>query len=376
MLKIYYRILISAWKTFGFGVEFLRWLLLFPLYFLLTRLKLFLDRIFFPQYRKIELKKPVFLLGGRSGTTFLHRLLNQTEDFAAYEAWQIIFPALTARILVKPLIKYLIKNNRSEILPSESGHEVHLNTVEEEELLFLHQLDTTFLSILTPLGFDEREYPELRLHDLQQKSHRQTSVKYFKGCLQRQILYTGKTQVVSKLTYSILRIKSLIEAFPDAKLIFLMRSPLEAVPSYLSLSYQLIDNQWGIKNIPPDKLKIYFRRIYFFAIELYSYFYKLHKNQEIPPENLLIIDYDCLKTDLEKTLAQIFAFTGIEPSERLQRAIRAQAQIQNNYRRQHKVIPLEKFGITREQIAKDFSFMYEDFQRQRKEVGNPTGSNY
>ena len=106
MLKIYYRILISTWKTFGFGVIFLRWLLLGPLFVFFTNLTLFLDNIFFPQYRKVEVKNPVFIIGHpRSGTTFLHRLLTQTNDFAVFQLWHILLPSLTARVLLKPIME-------------------------------------------------------------------------------------------------------------------------------------------------------------------------------------------------------------------------------------------------------------------------------
>ena len=361
MLMIYYHMLISTWKTFGFGKSFLFWFLVIPPLFLFTQLTLFLDRIFFPQYRQVEVKSPVFILGGRSGSTFLHRLLTQTGEFPVFQAWEIFFPALTARLLIKPIVNYLVKQDRAQIYPKEVGHELYLDTVEEEEVLFMHKLDTQFVTLTTPLAFDDIEHPELRFHDHQPRSRRLDSVKFFKGCLQRQILYTGNHQVIGKINYSVNRIKTLLEVFPDAKFIFLWRSPQHVIPSHLSLHRKMLDHQWGLNNIPPDKLKRYLERRYRYNVEIYRYFDELKQNQTISPNNLMFIPYDLLCSDLEGAFAKIVAFTGIQPSEQLRQSISQQAQKQKNYQRSHKIVSLEELGLTEEQIAKDLSFVSKEF---------------
>ncbi len=362
MLKLYYHILNSCWQTFGFGLIFWRWLFLVPIFQIFTNLTLFLDRIFFPNYGEILIKNPVFIIGHpRSGTTFLHRLLTQTGDFAVFEAWHIFFPSLTARVLLKPIITYLSQSDRSTIYPKHVGHELTLNTVEEEEVLFIHKLDTQFVMLGTPLAFDDREHPEIRFHDQQPESHRKSSVRFFKGCLQRQILYTGKEQIVAKPNYSIHRIKTLMEEFPDAKFIYVVRSPYETIPSHLSLHHNIFDHQWGIENIPPDKLKRYFERRYRYNIELYRYFYELQKNGEIPKNRVMVLRYDLLRSDLYQTFEKIVDFTGIKTSDQLRQTIDDQAQIQKDYQRKHQVVELEEFGLTREQIAEDLSFVFEEY---------------
>jgi omega-hydroxy-beta-dihydromenaquinone-9 sulfotransferase len=362
MLKIYYRILISAYKTFGFSIVFWRWLLLLPFFFVFTPFTLFLDRIFFPDCFKLPVKAPIFIIGNpRSGTTFLHNLLTETGEFVAFETWQIFFPALTARVLVKPVIDYLIKNDRSAIIPEKSGHGVYLNKVEHDEFLFIHKLDTQFILSLSPLGFDDYEYSELRFYDQQPKSRRQSSVRFFKNCLQRQMYYTGQNQVISHAHYSICRIKTLLESFPDAKFIYLARSPYQVVPSHLSLNCNILDRLWGIKNIPSDKLKRWFERKYKYDIELYKYFYDLRKNKEIPEDNVIILRYNELHADLYESFEKIVNYTKISPSNQLRQVFRHQAQLQKSYKRKHSVMKLEEFGLTKEKIAKDFSFVFDEY---------------
>ena len=372
MLKVYYRILISSWENFGFGFIFWRWLLIAPLFFLFTHFTLFLDRIFFPQYRQVQVNNPVFIIGNpRSGTSFLHRLLTKTQEFSAFEAWHLFFPSITARVLLKPLITYLIKNNRGTILSSQDGHELSLDKVEHDEFLFMHKLDTQFVFVLSPIAFDDREYPEIRFHDQQPESRRQSSVRFFKACLQRQIYYTGKQQVISHGHYSTHRIKTLMESFPDAKFIYLARTPYETIPSHLSIDSNAIDHSMGIKNIPTSKLKQYFQRRYCYDIELYRYFYDLHKNQVISEDRVMILRYDELCSSLQNAFEKIVAFTGIKPSDQLRQAVERQAQIQKGYKRKHKVMSLEEFDLTKEQIANDLSFVFEEYGYDKNPVPKP-----
>ena len=362
MLKIYLQILISARQTFGIGIIFIRWLLFLPLYLLFTHFTLWLDKIFFPQYQQVEIKSPVFIIGNpRSGTSFLRNLLTQTDDFVSFKTWEIFFPSLTARVLVKPIINFLIKRNLTQIMPESSGHGLYLDRVEHDEFLFVHKLDTQFLLLLSPLGFGDREYPELRLYDRQPDSRRYQSVNFFKECLKRQAYYCQKQQIIAHIHFSTCRIKTLLETFPDAKFIYLIRSPLETIPSHLTLEYNTLKNQKRLQNIPQANLKRYFERRYRYDIELYRYFDEVQTS--IDANNFLVLPYDRLCTDLETSFSQIEQFTEIQPSDRLCEAVKQQARQQ--YRRKHKIIDLQQFGLTQAQISQDFDFVFSKYNLER-----------
>ncbi|MBM4373231.1 MAG: sulfotransferase, partial [Deltaproteobacteria bacterium] len=60
-----------------------------------------LDHLLYPGFRKVPIDRPVFILGNpRSGTTFLHRFLLNSGDLAAFELWEMLFPAVSARKLL------------------------------------------------------------------------------------------------------------------------------------------------------------------------------------------------------------------------------------------------------------------------------------
>jgi hypothetical protein len=369
MLQIYYRIIIAAVKNFGLGLIFWRWLIFLPLFLLFTHCTLFLDRIFFPQYRQVEIKKPIFIIGNpRSGTSFLHSLLTQTEDFVSFKTWEIFFPSLTARVIIKPIINFLIRHQLTQLVPEETGHGLYLDRVEHDEFLFIHQLNTQFLLLLSPLGFDDREYPELRLYDQQPDARRYNSVNFFQECLKRQVYYSQKTQIVAHIHFSTCRIKTLLETFPDAKFIYLARSPYDTIPSHLTLEYNIFKNQNRLDNISPEKLQRYFQRRYQYDLELYRYFYELYQQNQIPSENIMTLSYQSLCSDLETSFKQIVDFTAIKPSQKLQQAIKQQAI--KKYQRQHKIIDLQQFGLSKSQIGQDFDFVFEayDFDNSQSNV--------
>lgn len=358
MWQAYISIVTAAWNLYGVKWKFWAWLILLPIFILFTRITLFLDNIFFPEYRKLEVKNPVFIIGSpRSGTTFLHLLLNKTGDFVAFKTWEIFVPALTARVLIKPLINYLIKTGRTTVMPDEAGHPIVLDVIEHDEFLFAHQLNTQFVILTSPLAFDQKPHPELCYYDQQEKTRRLNSVKFVRGCIQRQMYYLGREQLIAHGHFSTCRIKSILEVFPDAKFIYTDRSPYETIPSHLTLEYNTFKYQGRLKEVSSARVQRYFELRYQYDVELYRYFDELQKNQAIPSEQLLIISYKQLRYNLSETVAQIADFIGVKLSDELQQAVEEQASKQASYKRKHKLMSLEDFNLTREQITKDFSFL-------------------
>lgn len=362
MLKIYLAIVRASWQTYGLKWPFWQWSLLMPCFLGFTHFTLWLDQFFFPQYPQTALEEPIFIIGNpRSGTSFLHRQLTQTQDFAAFETWQLIFPALTARVLFQPLIRYLIKTGRSTLLPAHLGHELSLSKVEHDEFLFFYNLDTQFVTVLTPLAYDDQEYPELRFHDQQHADRRLSSVQFLKGCLQRQLYITGRQRVIAHLHFSVNRVKSLLDVFPDAKFIYMVRSPHETIPSHLSLNYNTLHHTKSAETVSRDKLNRFFQRRYRYDIELYQYFNHLQENKDISPQNTVVIEYSQLLASLSTFLDKLFDYLGIQPSHQLKQAIQSSEARQKQYTRKHKIIPLEQFNLTHQQISKDLDFIISQY---------------
>ncbi|MFH2065123.1 MAG: sulfotransferase [Pseudomonadota bacterium] len=363
-MRLYKEGLAVSWELFGFSrnfVFFVGVILFFMTHSAFTAATLFLDRFFFPKFRKVQVRQPVFIIGHpRSGTTFIHHLFTRTGEMASFATWQLLFPAITARIIVRPIVRLLTGQSPAVLIPETTGHQIALDAVEEEEMLFLHNHDTQFTIIGTPLGFAEKDYREIRFHDRQPKKQRIRSALFLQSIFQRHIYDTGKTRIFAQTHFSTHRIKTLMEVFPDAKFIYMHRMPEETLPSYLSLSFYTLDALWGMHRFSGRQKANYYNRRYEASLELYRYFYDLWHNHELDRERILIVPYKRLRRELMPVFEEIVAFTGIKPSAKLRNAVALQAGKQRSYERKHAMNTLADFGISTDRVRKDFAFLYAD----------------
>lgn len=357
---LYLKWLKLNWNMFGLNRHFIFFvvvILLDLIFFMASRFFLYIDYIFFPKFRMVEVEKPIFIIGHpRSGTSFIHHLFAQANDIAAFKTWHILFPSLTARFLFKPLIHYLIRK-KALLFSEETGHHVSFEKTEEEELLFAYNLDTQFFLVGTLLGFDKDDYRKFRFHDRQPKKRRIKSAMLIRSCFQRQIYYTGKTQIFAQTHFSTHRIMTLLEAFPDAKFIYLNRSPHETLPSYFSLIYNFLDTMYGMNRFSSDQISIFFNNRYRDSLDLYRYFFDLWHTGKVNTEKVLILPYEAILKDLVNAFEQIITFIGMKASAELRDFVALQARKQKQFKRKHVVKQLEEFGIESNRIEKDFGFI-------------------
>ena len=361
-MRFYFRGIRVCWQMFGLSRDFMRCAMVIMIFIILSMVKtvtLFFDRIFFRKFRSIEVKQPVFIIGHpRSGTTFMHKLFTQTHEMAAYYSWHLLFPAISARIFVRPIVNFFLRRQMTTIFPESTGHHTAIDKVEEEELLFIHNLDTQFAIILSPMGFLENTFDEYRLHDLMPDSQRLRSARFLKSLFQRHIYYTGKKQIFAQTHFSTHRIKTLMEVFPDARFIYMHRMPEHTLPSYFTLIHNMLDQLWGTAKFKSDQIKKFYEYRYKACIDLYRYFYDLWMNNEIDKSRVLVISYDQLTENLMSVFESVVKFTEIEPTDTLRAAIKQQAEAQKKYQRAHEVRPLEDFGIDSHRLREDFAFLY------------------
>jgi hypothetical protein len=358
----YWHTLGGTWRAFGISRELFVYGLRRPIFTAAMRMALALDHVFFPGFRKTPVRSPVFLIGHpRSGTTFVHRLLTQPREFSVFEFWEILCPSLTARVFVKPFVQRILARGGGTFFPKETGHFGALDQVEEEELLFLHTGNTQFTSCLSPLAFSDWDFADLVYADDQPPQVRRRAMRFLRGCLQRQLFATGLDRVVTKMNYSAMRIRSLLEEFPDAKFVYLVRSPLETIPSHLTLHGNMFDHLWGLRRIPAHLLKRYYERRYRHNVEFYAYLEEVIARRAVPANQLLVVSYDDLRNNLVETMDRVIAFAELPCSPRLRELIAEQASAQPRYERPHQNRTLEEFGLTPERIVADLEFIFDRY---------------
>lgn len=369
-----WRILTATVTVLGMGREFRYQALEVLPYELLLKCLLGLERLFDLRLQQFPIDRPVFIVAHpRSGTTFLHQLLTEGGDFVAFRARDIALPSVLARILLGRLVEWRLQQTLL-LFPKGVGHEVTLDSIEEEELLFTHVENSQFLALLTPLAFSDWDFAPLVYCEEQPPAVQQRAIRFFRDCLRRQMRRLDRNRVVAKLNYSIMRLRSLLQAFPDARIVYLVRSPLEAIRSHLSLHRNMLDHQWGLEHLPPHRVQRYFQRRYRYDVELYRYMEDLIDRGVIPPRQLLVVPFTELRDTPLDVVRRVVEFGELPLSAASWQRIEQQLSSMNDYRPAHTNYPLETFGLTPEKIVRDLQFVFEKYGFPREGLRAGSGS--
>ena len=128
----HYLILLDLSK---FKMKFLLLPFVYGIYGIFISITLLLDKIFYPNSSYQKLSKPIFLLGHpRSGTTFLHRyILKNCDELKGNNLWELIFPSITSRKIVRKLIPKINLRFLSKNLYKSHIHEASLLEAETDD---------------------------------------------------------------------------------------------------------------------------------------------------------------------------------------------------------------------------------------------------
>lgn len=344
--------------------------LIIPLQQLLTFICFYLDEIFFPAYRRQEIKAPVFIVGNfRSGSTLLQRLLAQDKQFTSMNIAEIyIAPTLTQRAMWRMLGaidrvlfggrgRRYIEGRDKTWLNSLQMHKVGLFTPDEDEGLLVTIWSTLFLQYVFPV-MDELP-PYDRFDEGLPEEQRQRIMGFYRAIVRRHLYAHGGKQIyLAKSPGHASRIDSLVEFFPDARIIYLTRNPMRMVPSALNF----FDYAWNIFGIPDGAQR--FQKVILRQLK-YWYLYPLQRFKELAPERYFILRYNDFVAEIHGSIEKIYAWMGLPLSaafsEMVDQVVRANQAFESD-----NVYTLEKLGLTRQQIADEFHEVFELFKFDRQ----------
>jgi hypothetical protein len=330
-----------------------------------------LDDIFFPAYKTQPIEKPLFILGNlRSGSTFLHRLLSRdSETFTSLTTWDIyltpsvtqkkitqFFSRLDNKFLGGFLHRVLFAIDRAT-LGKIKIHPISFFQPEEDENIHLHIWDGYFVTFLFPFmdefpnyqHFDEALSPE----------HKRRIMSFYKSMLQRHMYATGKKFFVAKNPAFSSKIETLVEFFPDARIIYLARNPLDMLPSTVSwINYarrQFTD---------PKETWLYIDEI----VDMTQHWYRhpLNYLDAHPSPRHLILNYDDLIQRPETVLHAFFEQFGYPAKPGLDEIVDKAVKETLSYNSDH-VYSYEDMGFTREQIINLYADIFERFRFDKRE---------
>lgn len=338
--------------------------LLYPLFELLVWLNLLLDDLFFRGYRRVEVSSPVFVVGNfRSGTTFLHRLLAKDEErFTTMKMWEALFaPSILGRKVAKAIAildRWLGRLGARQVATVEEHwheenvmHKVGLREPEEDDYLLLHIWSA--LTIGLSSGILEEAVPYAYFDTALPKRERDRIMGFYRRSLQRHLYAHRSGQYLAKNPALTPKLDSVYEWFPDARVICLVRSPLEAVPSFVDM----MQFSWRVIGAPEESEAL---RKFIVDMARHWYSYAMERLEGAPKDRYIFVRYDDLVADPGETIAGIYERFGFGMSPAYARVLQEESEKARRYRSRHRY-SVEQTGLTLERILATYQDVFDRF---------------
>jgi hypothetical protein len=328
-----------------------------------TWLCLLLDEIFFPAYRRTSVRKPLFVIGNfRSGTTFLQRLLAQDErNITGLTTREIyVTPSICQRKLWRFILmldehvgrpfRRLLAAIEDNVLRRIPFHRVRLEEAEEDEGLFFYAWDSLFIWFFFPLVRSRFVYPWF--DQAVPEGRRRRLMRFYRGLLKRHLYVHGEhLRIVSKNPSFTPKIRSLLEVFPDARFVNLVRHPSELLPSMTNWFAYC----WHYFGAPPEAYPNR-RRI----LEMAAHWYRYPQDvfEELSSEQAWVVRFDDLISETSSIVRDLYDSLGLRVSARFAEALDDADRLPTKATRSP---GLDEVGLSQEDIDRDFSDIIEAY---------------
>jgi len=333
----------------GFSIFLLR---------LIINLFMFLDYIFFPSLRKKKIQNPIIIVGNpRSGTTFLQRFLVDNNFGKGSQLWQMIYSSIILQKIIKPLLPILEYISPAKHHSTEA-HKTSLSSVETDDVGILFRYFDGFFLYGFILCFSESDL--FNWVDPKKRTNLDRDIKWLNKIWKRILVNTKEDRIVAKLFSLSSNTPEFLKKHPDAKILYMVREPLNVIPSGLSLVTGVLDKMFGFWDLPIEKQKLFVKRLYKGLVELLNRFTDDWNSNKIDKSRVMIVHFDKMMNDFDGLMYGIIKFTNHNSNEKLLKNIKTTAIKQKEYDSKHKY-NLEKFDLTMEQIKEDCAKYYETF---------------
>ncbi len=328
-----------------------------------------LDHVLFPGFRRLRVTAPVFVLGNaRSGTTQLHRLLAADEEnFFYFRTWEILCPAISQKKLVHligrfdsrwnggRLARRFGKREDAALAKARRMHDWRLTGPEEDGFLELHTFDSGTLTVLFPYV---RELGNLGNLDAASPRMRRRRLKFYEACVRRQLYVQDSDPaglvLLSKNPGFVLRMRSLLDRFPDARFICPVRNPGETIPSLINM----LRKGWlamGCDEGDVDEGTEWIREV-----QLEGYRYAFEVLDTLPEDRHAVVSFADLTERPLAAVRAVYQRFGLEMSASHTAFLAAEQESSRSYESQHRYDPGE-LGPSAEELERRLGPLYDRF---------------
>lgn len=320
-----------------------------------------LDEILFGDWREVEVRKPVFVLGPpRSGTTHLHHVLSQDPATTTFRLWECLFGlSVSGRRLLLALVRADSKIGSpmarlGGFLGRRLGggmaevHPLALDAPEEDFLVLLPAMQCFILVTVFPHA--DWLWRTARLDRAVAPEERARLMRFYAACVQKHLYVHGpEKRFLSKNASFSGSPESLLTVFPDACFFACDRDPQATVPSQLS-SIEPALRAAGFDGVP---LALRNR-----LIDLLAFYYRhLADFGQSHPGRVVAVANEDLHQRLAETVRAAYRQLGLPIAAEFDRALAEADRRSRAFRSGHRYRPAD-FGLTRAGIRRRFAGVY------------------
>ncbi len=287
----------------------------------------------------------------RTGSTVMHRLLASSPKLTSLYWWETTFPLpfegekpgdpTPRQEMAKQVVDHLL-----ESWPDfESIDPIEAMVVAEEVIL----LDRTFMSSSYDSMMNVPSYG-FWMADQDHEAAYRDLLLWIKA-IQHQSPWRRGRKWVFKTPHHVLGgMNGLMKVFPGVKLVMTNRDVADVIPSYCSMTASMSVNT--NTTYRPEDQGAYWTSRFKTGLERFAALRK-----QLPADQVIDVDYRDTVSDPVGTLEKVMVAVGLGFDEADRAAAEAcVAENARDKRPRHKY-SAEEFGLTKEQIARDFAFM-------------------
>ncbi len=181
-------------------------------------------------------------------------------------------------------------------------------------------------------------------------------MRFYAACVRRQLYLNGRDKIhLSKNPIFAGRVESLIEAFPDARIVVPLRNPNETIPSLLKLM------RMGWKRLAWDEER-QVRCLRILADQSFeTYRYPLEVLARHPETLHAIVDYRDVVADPAATIEQVYRQLDLPMTAAYREVLVSEGKRAREHRSGH-VYSLEEFGLAADEIRERLGDLFEQYR--------------
>ncbi len=371
-LQYYWRVLRHVWslKTWpGRTRTLVRLLVLVPLEYMFNAVFFTLDYLFFPSLWRQRVEKPVFIVGhARSGTTLVHRLLAADgETFSYFLYWEMFFPSLLQKRIIqlfgyidekclgRALNKRLVAWDDKTFGPYRHMHNMSLWNSEEDQFVMRGAFVTQQWSLDIPM----MDVIDLFHVDQMPARKRRRWLHHYRECIKRQLLLNGANKIhLSKNPVMSGWVGALIETFPDARIVVMVRDPAQCIPSVL----KLVELSWQAKGWKRPDYEGSLQMLTDISFESFHHPAKILSLHPDTPQ--AVVDYRELTTQPRATVHAIYRALGMSLTDSFYRYLQSQEEREKSHTTDFRY-SIDDYAVSREQIEARLGEFYDKYHWPR-----------